>query len=365
LPRELPSDPIAISNFGFDPENREKKAHAIIAGLIIQLQRPYVRLSTKGSRFVFDILRALTQIPMITEAVEMSLRLKWILMSIMGHCPTTRKAYAFPDHFQRHAAALLEKVDQDLSVGEAAVDEDTDLSPSPEPTRPTRKRTRSTTSASASKRTARRRTPDMNDATMNGMMRGITVTHGNKRRAYKIIDRSVIVDPNVAGHNGLQMGQWWPLRHCAFRDGAHGSVMSGIAGGERTGAFSVVVSSGYEGMDEDHGDIVHYSAPNSHTNADPNNAVITHQTKALQGSRLIGRSVRLLRTAAGKWKHVPSRGIRYDGLYSVARESLKHNAKGGAYLRFALTRDLNQPDIDISRPTAAEKRAFDRFMESI
>ena len=196
-------------------------------------------------------------------------------------------------------------------------------------------------------------------------MRGITVTQGDKRRAYKIVDKFIIIDPNVAGHNGLQMGQWWPLRHCALRDGAHGSVMSGIAGGERTGAFSVVVSAGYEGMDEDHGDIVHYSAPNSHTNADSNNAVVTHQTKALQRSRLIRRSVHLFRTAAGSWKHVPSRGVRYDWLYSVARESLKHNAKGGAYVRFTLARDPNQPDIDISRPTAAEKRAFDRLMESL
>ncbi|KAL2038782.1 hypothetical protein N7G274_008540 [Stereocaulon virgatum] len=365
VPREVPNDPIAISNFDFDPENRGKKAHAIIAGLVIKLQRPYGKLSTKESQFVIDILRALSQIPKIIEAVEMSLRLRWILMGIIGNCPTTRKACAFPDHFQRHSATLLEKVDQDLSIGETAVDEDTDSSSSPQPTRPARKRARSTTSASTPNRTARHQKSATNHPLMSGMMRGITVTQADKRRAYKIADKSIIIDPNVAGHNGLQMGQWWPLRHFAFRDGAHGSVMSGIAGGERSGAFSVVVSSGYEGMDEDHGNIVHYSAPSSHTNVDPNNAIITHQTKALQRSRLIGRSVRLFRTAAGSWKHVPSRGIRYDGLYSVVRESLKHNVKGGAYLHFTLIRNEDQPDIDISRPTGAEKRAFDRFMESI
>ena len=269
---------------------------------------------------------------------------------------------AFPEYFKKDAANLLKKVDEDLSVKEA-INEATDPSPPPNPTRPTRKRARSP--APATRHTARRRTPDMNDPTMNGMMHGISIFEGDKRRVYKIADKSIVVDSNVAGHNRLQMGQWWPLRHCALRDGAHGSIMSGIAGSERLGAFSVVVSAGYEGMDEDYGNKVHYSAPSSHNNTHPTDAIITHQAKAMQRSQFIGRSVRLFRTAGGSSAHAPSRGIRYDGLYSLARESLKHNQNRGAYLRFTLTRDHNQPDIDTSRPTPAEKRAFDRLVESV
>ena len=104
------------------------------------------------------------------------------------------------------------KVDEDLSV-EEAINEATDPSPRPNPTRPTRKRARSP--ALATRHTARRRTLDMNDPTMKGVMRGISISKGDKRRVYKIADKSIVVDSNVAGHNRFQMGQWWPLRHFA------------------------------------------------------------------------------------------------------------------------------------------------------
>lgn len=47
----------------------------------------------------------------------------------------------------------------------------------------------------------------MNDPTMKGMMRGISISKGDKRRVYKVADKSIVADSNVAGHNGLQMGQ--------------------------------------------------------------------------------------------------------------------------------------------------------------
>lgn len=35
------------------------------------------------------------------------------------------------------------------------------------------------------------------------------------------------VEPLVIGHNGLTVGDWWPLQICALRDGAHGETEAG------------------------------------------------------------------------------------------------------------------------------------------
>lgn len=39
--------------------------------------------------------------------------------------------------------------------------------------------------------------------------------------------------------------------------------------------------------------------------------------------------------------------------------------KGGAYVRFKLAREGNQADVDLSRPTQAEREVFDRLKSSI
>ena len=327
------------------------------------------QLSTKERQFTYDILKALSQIPHVTRAAERAIEIKWILKTLMGESPRAKKPYAFPDPFSNDAAIILQKVEADLSFEEVVQAENVQVRVSTQSLPPTnllgltRKRARSP--APIARRSGLRQLPDMNDPRLGGIMRGISLAEGAKHRSYTIFDKSIIVNANVAGHNGLEIGQWWPFRICALRDGAHGATMAGIAGGEQTGAFSIVVSNGYEGMDQDFGHKIHYSAPNSHSNTDPNNPIITQGAKALIRSRLMGRSVRVLRSASGAWKGAPSRGIRYDGLYSVARESLKCNSKGGAYLRFTLVRDGEQADIDKARPTGAEKRAFDRLGESV
>lgn len=54
-------------------------------------------------------------------------------------------------------------------------------------------------------------------------------SRGTKRtRTYKLEDGYVFKkDPQVEGHNGLFVGQWWPLQICALRDGAHGELEAG------------------------------------------------------------------------------------------------------------------------------------------
>jgi hypothetical protein len=46
----------------------------------------------------------------------------------------------------------------------------------------------------------------------------------------------------VFGHNGLSIGDWWPMQICVLRDGAHGSRMGGISGSIEEGAWSIIVS---------------------------------------------------------------------------------------------------------------------------
>lgn len=59
---------------------------------------------------------------------------------------------------------------------------------------------------------------------------------------------------SVIGHNNLFNGQWWPLRICALRDGAHGAQESGIYGKPGVGAIAVAVAEGgYE--DRDYGSV--------------------------------------------------------------------------------------------------------------
>lgn len=70
--------------------------------------------------------------------------------------------------------------------------------------------------------------------------------------------KSRIIDPDyprisakVLGHNGLAPGDWFPFQLCAMRDGAHGESQAGISGSVIDGAWSIVVSKAYEGVDDE------------------------------------------------------------------------------------------------------------------
>jgi len=57
-----------------------------------------------------------------------------------------------------------------------------------------------------------------------GIMRGISIRKV-KALAY-VVDPAFKRDFRVFGHNGLSVGDVWPLVRAAFRDGAHGKVLS-------------------------------------------------------------------------------------------------------------------------------------------
>jgi hypothetical protein len=55
----------------------------------------------------------------------------------------------------------------------------------------------------------------------------------------------------VSGHNGLDIGAWFPTRLSALVNGAHGASQAGIAGNIEYGAFSIVVAPTYKDVDEE------------------------------------------------------------------------------------------------------------------
>ena len=372
----VPSSPKAILTFPFYPEIGRHEPQAIMGRFIVQLMRPRL-LTTNERQIVFNILKALSQIDTFTRAAEEALQVKFMLTGILGVWPKATRPYEFPEFLQEAAAAILDKVDEDLDI-EEVVDETLPASTSPPPTSKG-KRTRN---AASQQQSESREAPALDDPRVQAIMHNISLTNG-RRRVYRILDKSAARPCNVFGHNGLVVGQWWPYRICALRDGAHGATQGGIAGSVERGAYSIVVSgkppscqapsvsmltrlSGdYDELDKDEGDILYYSGSDSNSNLDPANPIITHFTKALQQSRRDGRPIRVLRTSAGRAAHCPSKGIRYDGLYRIIAEGVAKNMKGGAYVRFKLAREGNQADMDLSRPTQAEKEVFDRLKSSI
>ena len=189
---------------------------------------------------------------------------------------------------------------------------------------------------------------------IRGIMRGIILR--------KIKTTSYLFDPQfvgrrdakVFGHNGLTVGDWWPRQICALRDGAHGVKMGGIAGNILTGAYSILVAAGYEGMDDDQGDKLTYAGSDSHKNEDRKTAIASAYTMCLSRSIATQKPVRVIRSHRGRHICAPARGFRYDGLYKVTKEIQDFNEKGGLYIKFRLVRDKDQPDIVVTRPTEDE-----------
>ena len=234
----VPSNPNAILTFHFYPEIGRHEPQAIIGRFIVQLMRPRL-LTTNERQIVFNILKALSQVHPFTRAAEEMLQIKFMLAAILGVWPKASRPYEFPIVFQEAAAAILAKVDEDLDF-EEVVDEAPPAPTSSHPTSTSQKRKRTDGSTSSSRSSARER-PNIHSPGFRGIMRGIVVSDEGPV-SYKLEDKSLRVPANVFGHNGLQVGDWWPKWICALRDGAHGHTQGGIYSQLNVGAFSIVVS---------------------------------------------------------------------------------------------------------------------------
>lgn len=174
------------------------------------------------------------------------------------------------------------------------------------------------------------------------LLRGIIVTKGVLSTGAKRTSRKLDKDytnrrsPNVVGSNDIVNGEWWPLRICALRDGAHGEVEGGIHGQTGKGAYSIVVAEGGY-ADHDNGDTIEYCGTASQTSEPTANTILLQEAFARD------QPLRVLRAANKKSKYAPSKGIRYDGLYRITgREILDFNT---AMYRFSLQRIEGQDPI--------------------
>lgn len=185
------------------------------------------------------------------------------------------------------------------------------------------------------------------------------------------------------GHNGLTVGDCWPTQLAALRDGAHGMLIpttthytheyrltcktgasqGGISGDKDLGAHSIVISSHYEGFDQDMGDTVYYSAPGARdcTSKEPDS--LNPRIQSMRRSISTRKPVRVLRNASCSWKNGPAMGIRYDGLYRVTECKTQTNAKGGRFWCFTLTRLMGQDPIKVSMPSRALMCKFDKVKD--
>ncbi|CUS10143.1 unnamed protein product [Tuber aestivum] len=194
------------------------------------------------------------------------------------------------------------------------------------------------------------------------VMRGIDVVLSATGRKTYMLDRSFDKrSADVFGANGLAVGDWWPYQICALRDGAHGSRMGGIHGRVNSGAYSIVISGGYEETDRDYGDRILYTGsrgeiiPNS-----PQVAPLTNATMSLIKSYQTRKAVRVLRSSKCNSRWAPAVGIRYDGIYRVMNYEIEEDHEGKPYYQFELQRILGQEPINTTRPDAKERTDFAR-----
>ncbi|KAF9878664.1 hypothetical protein CkaCkLH20_03564 [Colletotrichum karsti] len=205
---------------------------------------------------------------------------------------------------------------------------------------------------------------------IRSIMHGVALTGQNGKTQcfdprYKSEQRSAA----VFGHNGLAVGNWFASQIRAVYCGAHGSSEGGIHSRKDKGAYSVIVTSTYDDVDEDHGDVLYYSGSRALENTNPLQcAPRSAGTTALHVSYQSGRVLRVLRKASAKGKYAawaPDCGIRYDGLYRITRCGTKKNQKGGLYEQFKLVREPNQTPLEdlTSIPSLAQRNDYARIGE--
>ena len=312
--------------------------------------------------------------PEITPQLKQKTRLD---LGLKVMCPNSQ--YKFPSDIQQRAQQLYNRWEEQRwgegEVVEEIKDEDTSASSEEEAPQSGKRRKQSTatsrrdSAATDAPKLSILKLPPLNHPIfgVDGIMHGAAMKRG-KRLSHVIDPRftSEKRDFKVYGHNGLELGSWWPLQILALFHGAHGSMQAGISGNVDSGAYSVVISGMYEDLDSDRGDYLYYSGSDSHDNADPNEVKPSSGgTKALQASLRSNRPVRVLRKKGGaRWS--PTEGIRYDGLYHVVSSDTPKNANGGLYERFKLVRLAGQTPLDEiirSRPTSQEVRDCDRISQ--
>ncbi|XP_014286176.1 E3 ubiquitin-protein ligase UHRF1 [Halyomorpha halys] len=176
-----------------------------------------------------------------------------------------------------------------------------------------------------------------------------------------------LVPPNHFGPiPGVEVGTTWKFRVQASEAGVHRPHVAGIHGRESDGAFSLVLSGGYED-DIDSGEEFFYTGSggrdlsgNKRTAEQSSDQQLTRMNKALalncnakfdanKGAEAKdwrgGKPVRVVRNfKLGKHsKYAPEDGNRYDGIYKVVKYYPEKGKSGYIVWRYLLRRDDPAP----------------------
>jgi len=152
---------------------------------------------------------------------------------------------------------------------------------------------------------------------------------------------------------GFPVGSTWESRKALCNDGVHAGISRGINGRESEGAFSVVISGGYED-DKDCGDIITYTGEGGQEgrwgDKQVKDQVWKMGNRAMQISHLNNRPLRVIRGSGLDSPYAPEKGYRYDGLYSVRTAGTVRGRHGFAVCQFKLVRRPNQLPLPAPRP---------------
>nr|AWN02133.1 ubiquitin-like protein [Portunus sp. CY-2018] len=164
---------------------------------------------------------------------------------------------------------------------------------------------------------------------------------------------------------GVEVGTLWKFRLQASEAGVHRPHVAGIHGRENEGAYSIVLSGGYED-DEDNGDSFTYTGSggrdlsgNKRTAEQSSDQQLTrmnralalncntaiNETGAVAKNWKGGKPVRVIRNAKGRKhsKFAPEEGNRYDGIYKVVKYWQEKGKSGFKVWRYLLQRDDTTP----------------------
>ena len=223
-----------ISTHRFSPDSSYQAAR-IIGLCSVKMGRYGRPIEPEEKQVVFNILKSFASFDTFTREINDRLNMRNILSNILGEAAIpTAHPYEYPEPLQRNATIILERLDKDIAA-EAALEEPSMSPAPPDSTAP---------HAAKRRRVQQASTPSIvsNDPTIKHIMRGIERS-GEARLSLRLQPSHPTRDHRVFGDNGLQVGQWWPYRVCALRDGAHGHMQGGISGSTNVGAYSIVVSS--------------------------------------------------------------------------------------------------------------------------
>ncbi|KAL1949930.1 hypothetical protein VTO73DRAFT_8811 [Trametes versicolor] len=165
------------------------------------------------------------------------------------------------------------------------------------------------------------------------------------------------------GHpRGVSVGDVFTYRKDLHKAGVHIGVRHGIHGQKERGAFSIVLSGGYED-DADRGDTIFYTGAGGREKSNQTGPQVHDQSfehrmnKTLLRSLERGKPVRVVRGFEAGSKYAPWEGYRYDGLYTVEQAEMKTGRSGFKVCVFELHRLPGQPPVPLRDSTSSDTAA--------